>query len=379
MPKVDGAPKVAPKHKAPDPNKWHAPAMIEGLAGRHTGDWPPLIHCGEPSCSAFQNVSLVLMLTFTERMQMLSGYADWFASLLFFLTSHTVDNALREDTEACDRCHKLAASWRRTGCHCAHFYSPMRHLHYGRAFSRAIALATAGGITGGGNRSHHHHSHLHGSSGGLRMLSSSSSSGSSSSSHLVRSNSAGGGPIGVLMCHFDFFLNVRIFHGARFDLPWFPRRGQVIFSDPDDPVPRCFPINSTVFAKDKSWFWFEEGKAHCKECVIKLNGAECCYGWADIIYVPRPMLKAYGTLLQGFPEVHHEIAVPTALRMLSLKFNVTPRALSCNGGTIGRMHNTRFGPCCGRAQTTNGFCAHRLNLSHTDHQEVVRSMLHDRW
>ena len=91
------------------------------------------------------------------------------------------------------------------------------------------------------------------------------------------------------------------------------------------------------------------------------------------------MAKLYGYLLTMFPNVHHEVAVPTAMRILSRRTNATPAALQCNGGTIGRMHNERFGPSLGDARTAVGFCAHRLNLSHPAHQQVVEQMMHDRW
>lgn len=325
--------------------------MLGGLAAPHSGEWKPTFHCGEPSCSAFANVSLVLMLTFTERIPVLLGYADWFASELFFLTAHTIDNALRDDPEQCSRCHALTASHRRTGCLCANFYSPLRHVHYGRAFSRAVALANGkhanSSFTADGATTHH----------------------------------AGHRPVqGVLMCHFDFFLNVRIFHGAAFDVPWLPRRGQVTFANGDDPVPRCFPAaNGSALWTDKSWFWFEDARPKCSTYLAQLGESECCYGWADILYVPRGMLRLYGTLLSAFPDLHHEVAVPTAMRILSKRLNVTPKALSCNGGTIGRMHNERFGPFVGSPKTYNGFCAHRINLSNTDHQQIVTRFVDERW
>lgn len=337
-----------PAQATSPPHGWYPPNILGDLAGRHTSEFPPAFHCGEPSCSAFSNVSLVLMLTFTERLQLLSAYADWFASVLFFMTAHTVDNALREDHEQCNRCHTLTARRQRTGCFCAHYYSPMRHMHYGRAFSRAVALA------GDDDPQHPHHhanrTHAH--------------------SHVI----------GVLMCHFDFYLNVRIFHGAAFDVPWLPRRGQVVFRNGELPVPRCFPVNSTaLYDNDKSWFWFEEARPKCRACVTQLGGSECCYGWADILYVPRALMRQYGSLLAHFPDVHHEVAVPTAMRLLALRANVTLRALQCAGGTIGRMHAERFGPFVGTPARAVPFCAHRVNLSHPNHQSVVHQMLHDRW
>ena len=288
------------------------------------------------------------MLTFAERVPLLSGYADWFASLLFFLTSHTVDNDLRDDPQQCERCRALTAPLPRVGCQCSRYYSPMRHVHYGEAFTKAVALARHGE----GRRS---------------------ASGGDGATGRHR------GVLGVLMCHFDFFLNVRIFHGAAFHLPWLPRRGQVIFSGGDLPVPRCFPVaNDTLFRDDKSWFWFENAKELCRACVEKLGGSECCYGWADILYIPTPLMRVYGEYLAAFPKVHHEVAVPTAMRLLATRHNVTPRALSCNGGTIGRMHNERFAPI-GQPRTAPGFCAHRLNLTHAGHRDLVSRMLHERW
>ena len=124
---------------------------------------PTDFHCGQPAtCSAFSSTSLVLTISYPVRVPMLLAYADWFASVLFFLTA--------TGSGQCDECRERTAAQERAACHCVRgwnaSFSGLRSAHYGPAMAHAVALAGQG-----------------------------------------RS-------VGVLLCHFDFFLNVRIFHGV---------------------------------------------------------------------------------------------------------------------------------------------------------------------
>ena len=317
-----------------------------------------IFRCGRPDCSAFANVSLILATSTMERVSLLSGYADWFASLLFLVTVGGNQRCL-----AC-RAAVRKSFVARTACHCIPIwtslsdnrqeefgdkrwvneskgtwnisYSATRHVHYVSAFAHAMRIA-----------------------------------------------GPGGGAQGFLVAHFDFFINVRIFHGAALHQPWFPNKGQWTFRNGLDPVPRCFPVvgpNRTYFEADRSWFWVDDGfdwaKRQCKKSVEELGELECCYGWADIFYVPSALLTSFSYLLGAFPDTHHEVAVPTALRILSRRSGVGLRALSCVGGTIAKIKAVNmFRP----AHLTPQFCGHKLNLSDADTQEAVRDMLHKRW
>lgn len=129
---------------------------------------------------------------------------------------------------------------RRAGCHCVgawrHLpslelestwnisFSALRHLHYAPALARAVSLARKG-----------------------------------------RS-------VGVLLCHFDFFLNVRLFHGAAYDQPWMPRGGAVVLGGYDLPVPRCYRVDTSAYRDDRSWFWFDRAKPRCRAAVRAMGG-----------------------------------------------------------------------------------------------------------
>jgi len=141
----------------------------------------------------------------------------------------------------------------------------------------------------------------------------------------------------------------------------------------DLPVPRCYRVDTSAYRDDRSWFWFDRAKPRCRAAVRAMGESECCWGWADILYVPRPLLADFSALLGALPGIHHEVAVPTSLRLLSLRRNVTVRTLTCNGGAIGRMPG--FAP----TPRARNWCAHKMNLSSQRHEHAVRQMLGARW
>ncbi|KAL1502962.1 hypothetical protein AB1Y20_011033 [Prymnesium parvum] len=289
--------------------------------------------CGEPSCSALSNISLLLLTSAPARVPLLLGYTHWFAALLFLLTA--------AGHAPCAQCAAALRRTPRAACHCVRewtrlasleqpaagnvSYSALRHLRYAAALRRAAALPRTGAA-------------------------------------------------GVLLAHFDFFLNVRRFHAAAYAEPWMARNGAVVLSDYDLPVPRCFRVGTAPFRDNRSWFWFDHAKPRGAAAVRALGGAECCWEWADILYLPRAMLDDFARLVQAFGSVHHEVAVPTSMRMLALRRNVTLRTLACVGGAIGRMPN--FNP---KPASTEVSCGHRMNLSNEMHARCISRMLHDRW
>ena len=145
------------------------------------------------------------------------------------------------------------------------------------------------------------------------------------------------------------------------------------------PVPRCYAVTSRTFAQDRSWFWFDHAKPRCREAVQRLGGAECCFGWADILYLPRALLAPFGRALGSFAAVHHEVAVATVLRLLATREpRAAVRALHCHGSCCTSLERrTRRSPRGFRPdpRTSDALCGHRLKLNDARHQRLIRSFL----
>ena len=314
------------------------PGAVSGLLVDSAVQTQPTRPCGSPDCSAFAHVSLVLTLSHTVRAPLLLAYASWFASLVFL-----VSDAGEEPCAQCRaavRANATAANRHRVGCFCIEewtragsieecsplniSWSAVRHTHYAALFKYALSLAVGspGDVGGGGGR---------------------------------RSR-------GVLLTHADMFLNVRLFHGAAFDAPWLASGGLPLFGGADAqprelPVPRCYRVASRAFERDRSWFWFDHAKPRCRAAVEALGGTECCFGWADLLYVPRARLAPFGATLAAFPGVHRMPIRGASLRPAGSH-------LICDSHVLGAMSmsgQTRW-PCprrstCSRAATRACVCA----------------------
>ena len=341
---------VNSQRKQPPP---HVPPPEQGVvAGLLNGIAVPtrsVLSCGSPHCSAFSHVSLVLTLSHSIRVPLLLSYASWFASVLFLVSDAgeapcaQCRAALRANATAVARgdhadCHCID-EWIAAGSleECTPLnitWSAVRHLHYPAIFQHALKQAAKGDD---GRRSR-----------------------------------------GVLVTHADMFLNVRRFHGAMFDAPWMARGGLPLLSGADTlprnlPVPRCYAVTSRTYQRDRSWFWFDHAKPRCRQAIEPLGGTECCFGWSDLLYVPRAMLGPFGRALGSFAGVHHEVAVATVLRLLATRDPaLAARALECRGSCCARLSPDGFQP---DPRTSDALCGHRLNLSDGKHQRLVQNFL----
>ena len=339
------------------------PGIVTGLlSGRAVPTGSMRSSCGSPDCSAFSHVSLVLSLSHADRVPLLLSYAPWFASLLFLVSD--AGAAPCAQCRAAVRANATAlARGDRAACHCVDewvaagsveecsplniSWSAVRHRHYPALFEHALALAAE------------EHGREHGRAAGGRQSR------------------------GVLLAHADMFLNVRRFHGAAFDAPWMARGGLPLMGNQALqrmlPVPRCYAVTSRTFAQDRSWFWFDHAKPRCREAVQRLGGAECCFGWADILYLPRALLAPFGRALGSFAAVHHEVAVATVLRLLATREpRAAVRALHCHGSCCTSLERrTRRSPRGFQPdpRTSDALCGHRLKLNDARHQRLIRSFL----
>ena len=93
-------------------------------------------YCNEFSCSAFNNVSLVLGLTAIERIPLLFGYKDWFANVHLLVP--------QKECEEC-RCLVSRANAERVSCHCRDdFKDNTDHASISLAIESVVAMEECG-------------------------------------------------------------------------------------------------------------------------------------------------------------------------------------------------------------------------------------------
>ena len=215
--------------------------------------------CNDPACSAFRNVSLVLGVTAAERVPWLLDYALWFASVHFMVPERECDDC---------QCYvrQVARAHRRLlVCDCApDFNTSLDHAASTEGMRRAAADA------------HHWH----------------------------------GQPVrGVLFAHMDMWINVRSFQVAPFDAMWMPHGG--LLSAPG--APYCAASGPTWHKRVPGYITAQTpscregsqspllpslrppqpgGSVYASE-FAEQRLAQCCFGWADMYYVPLFALDAF--------------------------------------------------------------------------------------
>ena len=138
----------------------------------------------------------------------------------------------------------------------------------------------------------------------------------------------------------------------------------------------CVPL--AMVAHECSWHWMWDARVECTAAAAATNASVCCFGWADILYVPRALVAPFGRALGGFAGVHHEVAVATVLRLLATRdpARAAVRALQCHGSCCARLSPDGFQP---DPRTSDALCGHRLKLNDEKHQRLVQSFLENRW
>ena len=326
----------AARQKEPFPGvTWRPPGQVQASSGR------PL--CG------LQDVTLVLMTPHAERIPSLLGYADWFGSVLFFLQDDAVvrppaKGALAKPVvvlNQCALCRSAIANVsarRNVACDCHTGWAQAaeafrQHAKYMPALQRAAQMR-----------------HPH------RMK-------------------------GVMFSHFDMLLNVRLLeHVPSFRVPWVLESGYkgtqaaVAGQGPGEVPyqPACFRPDEKKWGK---WNWFNNSRSKCSAAWSQLVRMEvgvrpaCCYGWADLFYVPASHLEELVQLAGGpFSTVHMEVAIPTAMRIVATRHNLTTIVLHCFGGAVVRGAEREMSR--GGANLKH-LCAHRIDLSKLQGRQVV--------
>ena len=311
----------AARRKEPFPGATWRPGQVQASSGR-------------PPCGKLQHVTLVLMVSRAERIISLLGYADWFGAVLYFLQGDAgqctlcrsaIANVSARRNVACD-CH---TGWVRST------HSFRQHTFYLPALLRATQMRRLGRVKG------------------------------------------------VLFSHFDMLLNARLLEQVpSFHVPWVLESGykltpaQVDGQGPGEVPyqPACFQPNSNEIVRSK-WMWFNNSRRKCSSAWLQLVRMgvgvrpACCYGWADLFYVPASHLEELVQLASGsFSDVHVEVAIPTAMRIVAARHNLTTIVLHCFGGLVVRGAERELF----RGGTNIKYaCAHRVDLSKLKGRHVV--------
>ena len=297
-----------------------------------------------PLCGRLQDVTLVLMTPHAERTLSLLGYAEWFGAVLFFL---------QDDAGQCALCRSAIANVstrRNVACDCHTGWaqeaeSYRQHAFYLPALQRAAQMR------------HPHRDH------------------------------------GVMFSHFDMLLNVRLLEQVpSFRVPWVLESGYkstpaaVDGQGPGEVPyqPACFRLNSNEMIRSNSygngaisnWDWHNNSRSKCSAAWQQLVRSgmgvrpACCYGWADLFYVPASHLKELVQLAGGpFSTVHMEVAIPTAMRIVATRHNLTTIVLHCFGGAVVRGAEREMSRV--RGANLKHLCAHRIDLSKLQGRQVV--------
>ena len=282
-------------------------------------------YCNEFSCSAFNNVSLVLGLTAIERIPLLFGYKDWFANVHLLVP--------QKECEEC-RCLVSRANAERVSCHCRDdFKDNTDHASISLAIESVVAMD------------------------GVR---------------------------GVLFQHFDFWLNVRRFQDAPLDAIWTLDNGTL--NAPNTPY--CEPVGrswSRSFPRHiKSWAgatcgsetpFFLPAIRTDRASGPKLRLRYCCWGWSDAFYLPSKYISAFSRLSVALNDTFLEVAVPTIVSMLEQHADANRFHVRC----------PRAATCCRQLVRTNWepwgteLCGHKLGLDKPQYRAMLRRMLMTNW
>ena len=83
----------------------------------------------------------------------------------------------------------------------------------------------------------------------------------------------------------------------------------------------------------------------------------CCFGWVDVVFLPRRVHSAFQLLARHFGDVFHEVAIPTIANELNSNGLATWSRVDC------------LGSCCSRVGwdvvgAEGVLCAHKIDLVH---------------
>lgn len=113
---------------------------------------------------------------------------------------------------------------------------------------------------------------------------------------------------------------------------------------------RC--LTPAALNTSDEWYWWWGAKEKCRRALARTGITECCYAWADLVYLPRQVHRTFREAVDAFADVFHEVAIPTILRALDRSGQARWRTASCEGS------------CCSRvvAVSPAAACSHRIDL-----------------
>ena len=132
---------------------------------------------------------------------------------------------------------------------------------------------------------------------------------------------------------------------------------------------RCVSLDHV--ATECTWHWMWGARTTCPAAAAASQIPECCFGWADLVYVPARLRPRFCALATGpFAAVPHEAAIPTITAALTAAHTVPAAAverIACAGS------------CCrpvgwseAMAHTT---CAHRVDLANVPNSAITGHVL----
>ena len=176
--------------------------------------------------------------------------------------------------------------------------------------------------------------------------------------------------VGALFLHFDMWVNVwRLHLSLPFGSVWMPQNGVARATRTTYSDPRCFAVRKTSRRRRAAgslvdynhslgrYPWHMGSMPACVAAVKKLGETQCCYGWTDLVYVPTPVVGLFAEVCETMDEVFHEVAIPTAVYILTRRSRVPLHLLRCDGSCC-----VRLPPPPARPNSTSKMCGHKFSM-----------------
>ena len=194
----------------------------------------------------------------------------------------------------------------------------------------------------------------------------------------------GGSPRGAIVCHMDFWLQPPFFEGAMASGRLGPTRPWTLAAGLNRPqgdlasyVYRVFGrycLSGAALVSDSDWNWGFNVKNVTREIVSRqLNVSEAaapvCAAWSDFFYTPAGLWAPLAEVLSSeLGQVFHEVAVPTAFRVLQHRGVAPPLVpLDCWGCSQAVVQDPEV--------VAEHGCGHRIDFTQRHVRDGFQSLL----
>mmetsp|Transcript_18855 Transcript_18855/g.63621 ORF Transcript_18855/g.63621 Transcript_18855/m.63621 type:complete len:432 (-) Transcript_18855:52-1347(-) len=168
---------------------------------------------------------------------------------------------------------------------------------------------------------------------------------------------AANGRAHLLFAHADMFLNLRGWAGVIADSQEqssFAPAGGLLAKDSKSSA-RSLCLRPELLHDEPDWFWHNESASLCEAASPGLGVAACCFGWADVAFLPVAAHAAFREGAAAFASVQCEVAIPTLLNWIARRGVARFGRVSCLGGSNVRLS---------AARGVGALCAHRIDLKY---------------